>query len=223
MSSQITDLLFVIALVAVGFLFAVVFYESLSDRDVYVRRPMQIARRASRHRPVIFLTWLVAIGVGIPLWTAFWTLVLTAGLFVVGSVERTTSAAFVAVAVIGATRVLAYARQKTAHELAKAIPLSFAFLLITGGSLSLTEKLATVQQSTAGINLTDEELILLMGIEVALRLTTDVTTTVLGAIRQRRGIVVADGAGVWRSLWAALRRPQAPITAAIGETKPSDG
>jgi hypothetical protein len=131
--------------------------------------------------------------------------VLELALFVVGSVDRVTSSALIAVAVVGATRILAYVREKTAHELAKAIPLAFAFILLTGGALNLEDKLARVADRPDVLGLTDTMILFLVVLEVGLRLVTDGSNALMAAIRRRRGI--ASDLGVWRTLWAAVRRP----------------
>ncbi|MDH4143184.1 MAG: hypothetical protein OEV61_11275 [Chloroflexota bacterium] len=131
---------------------------------------------------------------------------LELALFVVGSVDRVTSSALIAVAVVGATRILAYVREKTAHELAKAIPLAFAFLLLTGGALNLEDKIARVADRPDALGLTDTMVVFLVALEIGLGLAADGSSAALGWIRRRRGGVESD-LGVWRTLWAALRRP----------------
>ena len=49
-----TDLLTLSAAIAIGFLMAVAFYESLSTRDVLVRRMTRIARHSYTRRPESF-------------------------------------------------------------------------------------------------------------------------------------------------------------------------
>ena len=135
------ELLALIAVIAFGFLVAVAFYESLSTRDVLVARSMRMARRSTNRRWIPALVYAVTVGVGIPVLVVIWTIVLELVLVFVGSVDRVGDVAVISVSIVAATRILTYVRQKTAHELAKAIPLSFAFLLITGGAINLEEKL----------------------------------------------------------------------------------
>jgi hypothetical protein len=131
----------------------------------------------------------------------------------------------IAVAVVGATRILTYVREKTAHELAKAIPLALAFLLLTGGALNFDEKLARLADRPDAVGLTDAMILFLVVLEVGLRLVTDGSNALLVAIRRRSGI--ASDRGVWRTLWAALRRPlpealTVPVEAAAGSGGPGD-
>jgi hypothetical protein len=215
MSTSVGDLLTISAVIAIGFLLAVAFYESLSTRDVLVARTMRLARRSSRRPWVLGLTYAVTVGIGIPLLVVLWTVVLEVALFVVGSVDRLSSTALVAVSVVGAARILAYIREKTSHELAKAIPLAFAFLLLTGGSPHLDEKLVALADRADGIALTDSMIVFLIGLEIGLRLLADGSNALLAAIRRRRGI--ESQLGVWRTLRAALRRPLAAAPALGGD------
>lgn len=206
-----------IALIALGFLVVTAFYESLATRDVYVGRIMRAARRRTSRRALVALVYAASVGVGIPILVIAWASVLTFALVLVGSVDRVTNAAVVAVSVVGAARVLAYARQKTAQDLAKAIPLALAFLLLSGAALNLEEKLQRLQDNPQAADVTPDLLLLLVGLELALRVMTDASHAVLAAIRRRRSI--HSDLGVWRTLWAAIRRPvtgepQAPETAA---------
>lgn len=133
MTDAFGDVLLLCLAIALGFLVAVAFYESLSTRDVLVGGSMRIAHRLSPQRRVHALGYALTVGVGIPLLVLLWTVILELALIVVGSVERIGSVALVAVAVVGAARILAYIRERTSHELAKAIPLALAFALLTGG------------------------------------------------------------------------------------------
>jgi hypothetical protein len=199
------DLVLVSGLIAVGFLAAVAFYESLSTRDVLVGRALRTARRATRRTWLVGLVYAATVGLGIPVLVVAWTAVLELALFVVGSVDRVTSSAFIAVAIVGAARILAYVREKTAHELAKAIPLAFAFLLLTGGALNLEDKLARLADRPDALGLTDTMILFLVALEVGLRLAADGSNTLLATIRRRRGI--ESDLGVLRTLWLILRRP----------------
>ncbi len=211
----IEDLLLLSGLIAIGFLVAVAFYESLSTRDVLVRWSMRLARRISRRRWVAAIAYLVTVGVGIPVLVVLWTLVLGVALFFVGSVEREASIAIIAVSVVAAARILAYVRETTAHELAKAIPLSFAFLLLTGGALNLDEKVAQLSDESFQFQGSDAMIPFLVALEIALRLVTDASSAALSWIRGRRGI--ASDLGIWRTLWAVIRRPLAPAVSPVDD------
>lgn len=211
MPETVVELLVLSGAIAIGFLLAVAFYESLSTRDVLVARAMRLAHRATRRRWVIGATYLVTVAIGIPVLVLTWTVVLDFALFFVGSVDRVASASLVAVSVVGAARILAYVREKTAHELAKAIPLSFAFILLTGGALNLEEKLASVAERPEGAGLTDQMIAFLIVLEVGLRLVTDGSNALLATIRRRRG--VESDLGMWRTIWAGIRRPLPPALA----------
>jgi cadmium resistance protein CadD (predicted permease) len=205
MPVTVGDLLLAAGVIAVGFLAAVAFYESLSTRDVLVGRALRLARRVTRQSWLVGFVYVATVALGIPVLVIAWTAVLELALFVVGSVDRVTSSAFIAVAIVGATRILAYVREKTAHELAKAIPLAFAFILLTGGALNLEDKLARVADRPDVLGLTDAMILFLVVLEVGLRLVTDGSNALMAAIRRRRGI--ASDLGVWRTLWGAVRRP----------------
>lgn len=199
------DLLALTVVIALGFLVAVAFYESLSTRDVLVGRAGRLARRLSHRRWVHGLAYVAAVGVGIPILVVVWTTVLFVALIFVGSVDRIASDALIATAIVGAVRVLAYARQKTAHELAKAVPLALAFLLLTGGALAWEEKVQRIVEQQGSADLTNEMLGFLIALELGLRILTDASRALLAGIRRRRGI--ESDLGAWRTLWAALRRP----------------
>jgi hypothetical protein len=219
MSTTIETLLLISALIALGFLLAVAFYESLSTRDVLVGRVMRITHRLSSRRWVTGIAYLVTVGIGIPLLVVVWTIVLEMFLLVVGSVERIDSLALVAASIVGAARILAYARQKTAHELAKAIPLSFAFVLLTGGAINLDEKLTRVVAEPDRSSLTPEILGFLVILEIGLRIMSDGSHLAMAELRRRRG--VTSDVGVWRTIWAAFRRPLADAVPDPSPTGPS--
>jgi hypothetical protein len=132
-----------------------------------------------------------------------WAISLDAALFVIGSVELVGSVAFIAVGVVGAARVLAYVREKTSHELAKAIPLALLFVLITGGAVRLDEKLARVDDLN-GVNLSDGMLLFLVVLEISLRLLTDSSHWLLARARRHQGI--EGDAGVWATVWLTMKR-----------------
>jgi hypothetical protein len=205
--TQLGDLLTVSAVVAVGFLGAVAFYESLSTRDVLVGRAMRLVRGHTSRTWITGATYAVTVGVGIPLLVILWTAVLELGLIVVGSVERLGNVAAVAVAVVAAARILAYVRERTSHELAKAIPLAFAFVLLTGGAANLQANIERLIQDPRASELTSEMIVFLLVLEIGLRLLTDGSHVVLARLRTRRG--VHSDLGVWQSLGAAIGRPLA--------------
>lgn len=205
MPVTIDELVLASGIIAIGFLLAVAFYESLSTRDVLVGRALRTARRFTRRGWLVGLVYVTTVGLGIPVLVVAWTAVLELALFVVGSVDRVTSSALIAVAIVGAARILAYVREKTAHELAKAIPLAFAFLLLTGGALNLEDKIARVADRPDALGLTDTMVVFLIVLEVGLRLVTDGSNALLAWIRRRRGI--ESDLGIWRTAWTALRRP----------------
>jgi hypothetical protein len=203
------DLLLLAITIALGFLLAVAFYESLSTRDVLVARTLRIAGRISRRRWFVGAAYILAVGIGVPVLVLVWATVLELALFVVGSVDRVDNVVQVSVAVVAAARILAYVREKTSHELAKAVPLSFAFLLLTGGAINLEQKLARLADRPDVVSMTTDMVVLLVSLEVGLRVLTDSTHAVMRAIRRRRG---SDGtAGFWRTLVGAASRTGGPV------------
>ena len=200
-----TELLLLSTVIAIGFLIAVAFYESLSTRDVLVRRMTRLARAISPRWWFVGLVYLATVIVGIPILVVLWTVILEIGLFVVGSADRLGNLALIAVAIVAAARILAYVRQKTSHELAKAIPLALAFVLLTGGAVRLEENLAILLENPDRSAFTEEMLAFLVILEIGLRLLTDTSHAVLGFVRRRRGI--ESDLGAWRTLGAAIRRP----------------
>jgi hypothetical protein len=196
----IENLLLLSGLIAVGFLVAVAFYESLATRDVLVRRSMRLARRISRRRWVAAIAYLLTVGVGIPILVVLWTLVLGVALFFVGSVEREASIAVIAVSVVAAARILAYVREKTA---------------LTGGALNLDEKVAQLSDESFQFLGSDAMIPFLVVLEIGLRLVTDASHAALSWIRGRRGI--ESDLGIWRTLWAAMRRPLAPAPSPVDD------
>ncbi len=200
----IDDLLTLAILIAVGFFLAVAFYESLSTRDVLVGRMQSLARRISRRWWVSGLSYVLTVAIGIPVLIVLWTVVLDLALLVLVRPEGLDSVAFIAVAVVGAARILAYARQKTAHELAKAIPLAFLFLLLTGGNPDIDAKMTMLADRNDSLGLTDEMIIFLIALEVSLRILTDGSHAALGWFRRRRG--VHSELGVWRTIEDAAKQ-----------------
>jgi len=205
MSEAVLDLALLAGIIALGFLIAVAFYESLCNRDVLVGRTMRLAHRYSRRRWAHGLAYLITVAVGIPILLVVWTLTIELTLLFIGSTDMVTEFSLVAAAVVVATRILAYVREKTAHELAKAIPLSFAIILLTGGALHLTDNIEALLANPTASGLTDDMIVFVIGVEIALRVVTDSTHALLADIRRRRGI--ESDRGVWRSLWAWIRRP----------------
>jgi MFS family permease len=191
--------------IALGFLVAVAFYESLCSRDVLVGRVMRSVRRRTERRRWIALAYGLSVFVAIPLLVIAWTVVLEITLVCVGSVQRLGNVALVAASIVAAARILAYIREKTAHELAKAIPLSLAIILLTGGVLNLEANIRLLSERSDPSDLTLGMIAFLVVLEIGLRLTTDASQWTLREIRRRRGI--DDHTGVWRTLWAGVRRP----------------
>lgn len=205
MSEAVVDLAVLALVIALGFLVAVAFYESLCNRDVLVGRMMRLAHRASSRPWVHGMTYVVTVAIGIPFLLLVWTFAIELTLLFIGSTDRVSSISLVAAAIVVATRILAYVREKTAHELAKAIPLSCAIILLTGGSLNVSANLEALVNNPAPSALRDDMIAFIVGVEIALRVVTDTTTAVLAWVRRRRGI--ESDRGVWRSLWASIRRP----------------
>jgi hypothetical protein len=192
----IPDLIVLTLLIAIGFLLAVAFYETLSTRDVLVRQARGLAARLSGRRWVRLIAYLVTVLVGIPLLVLVWTLVLDTALFVLSPIDTDRSISLVAVSVVGAARVLAYANERVAHELAKALPLALLFLLLTGGNPDLEAKMAGLEERNT-IALTRTMLVFLLSLEVGLRILNDASKEILAWSRRRRGI--DSDLGVWRS------------------------
>jgi hypothetical protein len=185
-SSTIQDLLLLTIAIAIGFLLAVAFYESMATRDVLVARVQRMTRRLSRRRWVPAISYLVTVFIGIPILVLLWTVVLLVALLIVGSDDLLDDAGLVAVAIVGASRVLAYVREKSAHELAKAIPLALLFLLMTGASVDIDQRMAAAAER-GGADITAEMLEFLVALEILLRLATD-TSRVAVRAWQRRGL-----------------------------------
>lgn len=198
------DLLTASVAIALLFLVAVAFYESLSTRDVLVGRVMRSVRRATDRRWVIALAYGITVIVGIPLLVVVWTVVLEFVLVLIGSVERLGNVASVAVSIVAAARILAYIREKTSHELAKAIPLALTFILLTGGTLHFVENLASITDDPTRTNLTSEMVVFLIALEIGLRLLTDATRTWLTIARGRGD---GGGPGFWRTIGSMVSRP----------------
>lgn len=216
MTADAVSILVAIVAIALGFLVVSAFYESLATRDVYVGRIMGAARRRQARPAVRGLLYVLTVGVGIPVLVVAWAAILSIAVLVVGSVDRVPFASLIAVAVVGAARVLAYARQRTAQDLSKAIPLALALMLLSGGAFNMEAKLEALRQAPGAIDLDPALIGLLIALELSLRIVTDAAHQVLAAVRRRRG--VSSDLGVWRTLWAAVRgRPADAAAADLGE------
>ncbi len=149
--------------------------------------------------------YLLSVVVGLPLLVVLWALVLEVAFIVVGSVDRLGTAGMIAAAIVGAARLLAYVYAPSSHELAKAVPLSLAVVLITGGQLNIDAKLETMLAGGSGFgDMSDTMLVVLVGLEWTLRFFTDGSNALLAWARAawRR-----SDAGVWGTLRAIIRRP----------------
>jgi hypothetical protein len=204
MQPSIAELLQLSVLIALGFLAAAAFYESMSTRDVLVGRVMRFARRRTTRRTILASSYVATVGLGIPMLVLLWTFVLELALVAIASADRLGSFAMVAVAVVAAARILAYVRERTSHELAKAIPLAFAFILLTGGALRLDENLARIVEEPDRSELTGGMVMFLIALEIVLRVLTDGSHALLARIRASRG--ETSDLGIWRTIWAAMRR-----------------
>jgi hypothetical protein len=60
-------------------------------------------------------------------------------------------------------------------------------------------------------------IVFLVALEIGLRLLTDGSHLALASTRRRRGI--ESDRGIWRTLWAALRRP---FSTSLQETAPAE-
>lgn len=204
---QESELPGLIVVTAFGFLLAVVFYESLCNRDVMLGRALRTARRSSASVPMTLAVYLLVELVAMPILIAVWVVILEVVLFVVGSLDRALDAGVVAAAIVGATRLLTYVHQRSAHELAKALPLAMLFALITGGGLNLDQKAVSLTERGGLASVSNGTILFLIGLEIGLRLATDGSNAILRAVRRRRGI--EDDAGVWRTIRRAVRRTPA--------------
>lgn len=184
MSSTTEDLLLLVTAIAIGFLLAVAFYESMASRDVLVGRVQRIVRRLSRRRWVPAISYLLTVFVGIPVLVLMWTVFLELALYIVGSDDLRDNVGMVAVAIVGASRLLAYIREKSAHELAKAIPLAFLFLLMTGSNVDIESRMMAAAER-GGQDVTGEMLEFLVFLEIGLRLATDASRVAIRAWQRR--------------------------------------
>jgi len=182
---MLEDLALLTATIAVGFFLAVAFYESLSTRDVLVGRTSRVVRRVTRNRFVIGTVYGVTVIVFIPILVALWAIVLEVALGIVTSLDRV-GVAEGAVAIVAAARLLAYIREKTSHELAKAIPLALAFAVLIGGLSQIEENLRVIVDQPLRSELTIEMIAFLVAIEIGLRLANDAIRASVGAVNRRR-------------------------------------
>lgn len=170
-------------IIAVGFLVAVAFYESLATRDVLVARVQRLSRRISRRWWVPATSYVLTVFIGIPILVVIWTFVLELALIFVNRSDSIEDVAITAVGVVGAARLLAYLRAKTAHELAKAIPLALLFLLLTGAGTDLDARFE-IADELDGEEITSEMLGFLIVLEIGLRISTDTARWVRAARRR---------------------------------------
>lgn len=218
MTPEMTTLIEFIIVIALGFLGAVVFYESLCQRDVLLGRALRMTRRLTERRWVVGVVYVLCVVVGMPALVVVWAMVLEIAFIVVGSADRLVSAGLIAAAIVGAARLLAYIHAPSSHELAKAVPLSLAVVLITGGQLNIDAKLSTIAAGGAGFgDISETMLVVLVGLEWTLRILTDGSNALLALARERRGI--ESEVGVLGTLRAVIRRPvHEAIAEAAGET-----
>ena len=219
-----SDLLGLTLLIAVGFLLAVAFYQTLSTRDVLVRHTRLLAARLSARWWVRGLIYVAVVMVGIPILVLIWAMVVDVALFVLSPPESIGTIAIVAVSVVGATRVLAYANERVSHELAKALPLALLFLLLTGGNPHLEAKFEALRQLDTA-EMTDVMIAFLIVLEISLRIVTDGSARApgLGAATAGHPIgprVVAHGGLVaWTAAPRRPGRPSAWRAASSGATR----
>lgn len=133
------------------------------------------------HDTAVTATHLLTIVIAAPVLVVMWALVLEAALTAIGSPDNT-AIAETAVAAVAAARLLAYLRQKTAHELSKAIPLALSLLL--GGLPRIEDNLQTFTDGTCQSGITIEMLTFLLALEIALRVVNDLTRTSATVIRR---------------------------------------
>lgn len=191
---MVQDLAIFSLTLAVVFLLAVAFYESLSRRDVLVAGATRLAKRLTNSRIVGGATYFVTVFALVPVLVAVWAIVLEAALAVVGTPNPLSSAES-AVAIVAAARLLAYVREKTAHELAKLIPLALALSLLVGGLVQFEENISVIVDGEYRSDLTIELVAYLVVLEIALRLTNDVIRKVVTWLRMRRSRSVAPDGG----------------------------
>lgn len=182
---MVRDLAVFTLAIAVGFFFAVAFYESLSTRDVLVGPTTSFVRRFTRSRLVVGGVYVLTVAGFVPILVALWAIVLEAALVIVGTADALGTAES-AVAIVGAARVLAYIRQKTSHELAKLIPLALVLSLLIAGVGQLEDNVRAIVDDPFRSDLTFEMIGFLVALEIGLRLVNDAGRGVVGAVTKRR-------------------------------------
>ena len=171
------------AAITLGFFLAVAFYESLSTRDVLLAQTARLTRHFTGRRSVLSVTHCFTVLALIPILVVLWAVVLEAAFTIVGSPENSRKAE-TAVAVVAAARLLAYLRQRTSHELAKAIPLALAFSLLLGGLPRIEDNLQLLTDQPYETDLTITMLAFLGALEAGLRLLTDLTRASRAGIKR---------------------------------------
>jgi hypothetical protein len=182
---MVQDLAIFTLAIAVGFFFAVAFYESLSTRDVLVGPTTRFVRRFTDRRWLVGGVYLLTVVGLVPILVALWAIVLETALGIVGTPDPL-GVAESAVAIVGAARVLAYVRQKTSHELAKLIPLALVLSLLIAGVAQLEDNLRVIVDDPFQSDLTVEMIAFIVALEIGLRLVNDATRGVVGAVAERR-------------------------------------
>lgn len=182
---MVKDLTILTLAIAVGFFFAVAFYESLSTRDVLVGQTTRFIRRFTERRWVVGGVYLFTVVGMIPILVALWAIVFEAALVVVGTPDPL-HVAESAVVIVGAARVLAYVREKTSHELAKLIPLALVLSFLLGGVVQLEDNVRVIVDDPFRSDLTVEMIAFLVALEIGLRLVNDAIRGVGSAIATRR-------------------------------------
>ena len=171
--------------IAVVFLLAVAFYESLASRDVLVAGATRLGTRLTSSRFGGGAAYLVTVFLFIPVLVALWAIVLEAALVLVGT-PNPLGRAESAVAIVAAARILAYVREKTSHELAKLIPLALALSLLIGGFAQFEDNIRSLLDIRYESDLTVELITYLVVLEIALRLVNDAIRGAVKAVSTRR-------------------------------------
>jgi hypothetical protein len=189
---MIQELAILTAVIAVGFFLAVGFYESMATRDVLLTQTAAFTRRITRNPAALAVTHGLTVLVAIPILVVVWALVLEAALAIVVSPDNTQTAE-TAIATVAAARLLAYVRQKTSHELAKAIPLALALSLLLGGLPRIEDNLEIITAERYQSDLTITMLVFLLALEAGLRVLSDLVTAAAAMIRRIKPKDATDG------------------------------
>lgn len=189
---MIQELAILTAVIAVGFFLAVGFYESMATRDVLLTQTAAFTRRITRNPAALAVTHGLTVLVAIPILVVVWALVLEAALAIVVSPDNTQTAE-TAIAIVAAARLLAYVRQKTSHELAKAIPLALALSLLLGGLPRIEDNLEIITAERYQSDLTITMLVFLLALEAGLRVLSDLVTAAAAMIRRIKPKDATDG------------------------------